>query len=216
MRSQILPSLLLAVAAANLPIHAQSSPLNPAESRMIATVDANAPASIQLLQQLVDINSGTLNLPGVLAIKDILVPRIQALGFQTTWYPMEQLDHRAGDLVATHSCPMGTGKCGKRILAIGHMDTVFEPSSPFQKYSIVPNTNGNVATGPGVNDMKGGLVVLLAALDAMKSSGTLDHTEITIVLSGDEENHGQPVAISRKDMIRAAQAEDDCPKDIPL
>lgn len=208
MRSQILPSLLLAVAAATLPIHAQSSPLTPAEARMTATVDANTPASIQLLQQLVDINSGTLNLPGVLAIKDILIPRIQALGFQTTWHPMEQLDHRAGDLVATHSCPMGAGKCGKRILAIGHMDTVFEPSSPFQKYSIVPNTNGNVATGPGVNDMKGGLVVLLAALDALKSSGTLDHTEITIVLSGDEENHGQPVAISRKDMIEAAQHSD--------
>jgi glutamate carboxypeptidase len=206
MRPHSLTTFLL-VAAAALPIYAQSPP-TPAEARIIAAVDANTPASIQLLEQLVDINSGTLNLPGVIAVKDILVPRIQALGFQTTWHPMEQLDHRAGDLVATHRCPDGPGKCGKRILAIGHMDTVFEPASPFQKYSIVPNADGKVATGPGVNDMKGGLVVLLATLDALKSSGTLDHTEITIVLSGDEENHGQPVAIARKDMIEAAQHSD--------
>ena len=84
----------------------------------------------------------------------------------------------------------GTGKCGKRLLLIGHMDTVFELSSSFQQYSIVPGTNGNVATGPGVNDMKGGLVVMLTALKAMKAAGALDSAEITIVLSGDEERHG--------------------------
>jgi len=207
MRPQILPTLLLAAAAAALAIHAQSAPA-PAEARMIAAVDAETPASIALLEQLVNINSGTMNIPGVLAVKDIVAPRIQALGFNVAWHPMQQLDDRAGDLVATHPCPDGPGKCGKRILAIGHMDTVFELSSPFQKYSIVPNTDGKIATGPGTNDMKGGLVVLLTALDAMKSAGTLDHTEITIVLSGDEENHGNPLSISRKDMIEAAQHSD--------
>ena len=207
MRPQILPTLLLAAAAAALAIHAQSAPA-PAEARMIAAVDAETPASIALLEQLVNINSGTMNIPGVLAVKDIVAPRIQALGFNVAWHPMQQLDDRAGDLVATHPCPDGPGKCGKRILAIGHMDTVFELSSPFQKSSIVPNTDGKIATGPGTNDMKGGLVVLLTALDAMKSAGTLDHTEITIVLSGDEENHGNPLSISRKDMIEAAQHSD--------
>jgi glutamate carboxypeptidase len=175
---------------------------------MIAAVDAETPASITLLEQLVDINSGTLNLPGVLAVKDIVEPRIKALGFTTTWHPMEQLDKRAGDLVATHPCPDGPGHCGKRILAIGHMDTVFELSSPFQKYSIVPGSDGKVATGPGTNDMKGGLVVLLTALDAMKAAGTLDHSEITIVLSGDGESHGNPIAVSRKDMVEAAHHSD--------
>jgi glutamate carboxypeptidase len=175
---------------------------------MIAAVDVETPASIALLERLVNMNSGTLNLPGVIAVKDVLVPRIQALGFSTTWHPMEQLDSRAGDLVATHPCPDGPGKCGKRILAIGHMDTVFELSSPFQKYSIVPGSDGKVATGPGVNDMKGGLVVLLTALDAMKAAGTLSHTEIAIVLSGDEESHGNPVAIARKDMVDAAKHSD--------
>ncbi|HEX3569826.1 MAG TPA: M20/M25/M40 family metallo-hydrolase [Acidobacteriaceae bacterium] len=203
------PTALLCLAAAALLSHnapAQSPP-DPTEARIIAAVDATNSSSIALLQQIVDINSGTMNIPGVLAVRDILVPRIQALGFQTTWHPMDQL-HRAGDLVAVHPCPAGTGHCGKRILAIGHMDTVFELASPFQKYSIVPGTNGNVATGPGVNDMKGGLVVLLSALDALRQAGALDHTEITIVLSGDEEAHGFPTAISRKDMIEAGQHTD--------
>jgi len=204
MRPHLLLPFLLA--AACIPAAAQAP--DPTEARMIHAIDAETPASIALLEQLVNINSGTMNIPGVLAVKDIVEPKIKALGFTTTWHPMEQLDHRAGDLVATHPCPAGPGKCGKRILAIGHLDTVFELSSPFQKYSIVPNTKGNTATGPGTNDMKGGLVVLLTALQAMQSSGTLAHTEITIVLSGDEENHGIPVSISRKDMIEAAKHSD--------
>jgi glutamate carboxypeptidase len=187
--------------------HAPAQSPDPVEARMLQAIDAGNGASIALLEQIVNINSGTMNIPGVLAVRDVLVPRIQALGFQTTWHPMDEV-HRAGDLVAIHPCPAGTGHCGKRILAIGHMDTVFELASPFQKYSIVPGTNGNVATGPGVNDMKGGLVVLLSALDALKQAGALDHTEITIVLSGDEEAHGSPASISRKDMIEAAQHAD--------
>jgi glutamate carboxypeptidase len=201
----LLPLLLACVVSAN------AQPPTPVEAALVRAVDAGTPASIALLEQLVNINSGTLNLPGVLAVKDILVPRIEALGFKTQWFPMAEIDQRAGDLVATHPCPAGPGKCGKRILAIGHLDTVFELASPFQKYSIVPDTGGNagpVATGPGVNDMKGGLVVLLAALDAMKTAGTLGQAEVTIVLSGDEERHGTPVSVSRRDMIEAAKHSD--------
>ena len=187
---------------------AQSSTMSPAESAMVKAVDAETPAAIGLMEKLVNINSGTMNLAGVVAVKDVVAPQIEALGFKVQWNPMESLDGRAGDLVAEHACPAGTGKCGKRILLIGHMDTVFEPSSSFQKYSIVPGTNGNVATGPGVNDMKGGLVVMLTALKAMRSAGTLDNAEIRIVLSGDEERHGEPLNISRKDMIDAAKRSD--------
>jgi glutamate carboxypeptidase len=186
----------------------QSSTLPAVESAMVKAVDAQTPAAVTLLEQLVNINSGTMNLPGVVQVKDVIAPQIEALGFKVQWMPMQSLDGRAGDLVAEHVCPAGTGKCGKRILLIGHMDTVFEPSSSFQKFSIVPGTNGNVATGPGVNDMKGGLVVMLTALQAMKAAGTLDHTEIRIVLSGDEERHGEPLSISRKDMIDAAKRSD--------
>jgi glutamate carboxypeptidase len=189
---------------------AQSSPptMAPVESAMVKAVDAETPAAIGLLEKLVNINSGTMNLAGVVAVKDVVAPQIEVLGFKVQWTPMESLDGRAGDLVAEHVCAAGAAKCGKRLLLIGHMDTVFEPSSSFQRYSIVPGTNGNVATGPGVNDMKGGLVVMLTALKAMKAAGTLDNAEIRIVLSGDEEKHGTPASVSRKDMIDAAKRSD--------
>ena len=187
---------------------AQTATIAPVEGAMVKAVDAETPAATALLEKLVNINSGTMNLAGVVAVKDVLVPRIEALGFKVRWEPMESLDGRAGDLVAEHACPAGTRKCGKRILLIGHMDTVFEPNSSFQRYSIVPGTNGNVATGPGVNDMKGGLVVMLTALQAMKAAGVLENAEIRIVLSGDEEHHGVPVSVSRRDMIDAAKQSD--------
>jgi glutamate carboxypeptidase len=187
---------------------AQNSKMAPIESAMVKAVDARTPAANELLVKIVNINSGTMNLAGVIAVKDVIAPQIEALGFKVQWMPMQNLDGRAGDLVAEHPCPAGTGKCGKRILLIGHMDTVFEPSSSFQRFSIVPGTNSNVATGPGVNDMKGGLVVMLTALEAMKAAGALDKAEITIVLSGDEERHGLPVSVSRKDMIDAAKKSD--------
>lgn len=200
--------LLIGAALAGHSLVAQSPAPDATEVKLIQAIDADTPASITLLEQLVNINSGTMNLPGVVAVKDAIQPRLEALGFKVVWRPMADVDHRAGDLMATHPCPRGSGKCGKRMLLIGHMDTVFEPSSSFQKYSIVPDTSGNVATGPGVNDMKGGLVVMLLALDAMKSSGALENAEIRIVLSGDEERHGIPAEVSRKDMIDAAKQSD--------
>jgi glutamate carboxypeptidase len=187
---------------------AQSVAPDAAETAMVRAVDAESPAAVALLERIVNINSGTMNLPGVIAVKNVVAPQIEALGFKVRWVPMEAFDKRAGDLVAEHPCPAGSGKCGKRILLIGHMDTVFELSSSFQKYAIVPGTDGKIATGPGVNDMKGGLVVMLSALKAMKAAGTLDKAEITIVLSGDEEHHGEPTSISRKDMIDAAKHSD--------
>jgi glutamate carboxypeptidase len=153
-----------------------------------------------------------MNLTGVVAVKDVIAPQIEALGFKVRWNPMEAFDKRAGDLVAEHPCPTATGKCGKRILLIGHMDTVFEPTSTFQKYTLVPNIAGNpdgkIATGPGVADMKGGLVVMLAALRAMHEAGVLDHSEIRIVLSGDEERVGDPMTLARRDLVEAAKQSD--------
>jgi glutamate carboxypeptidase len=178
------------------------------EAAMVKDVDAETPAGVALLEKIVNVNSGTMNLAGVVRVKDVIEPELSALGFKTRWVPMDQLDGRAGDLVAEHPCPQGAGKCGKRILLIGHMDTVFELTSKFQKYDIVPGTNGRVATGPGTADMKGGLVVMLMTLGAMKSAGVLDHSEITIVLSGDEERHGSPTSISRRDMVHAAKHSD--------
>lgn len=175
---------------------------------MAQTIDAHLAEDLQLLEQIVNINSGTMHLSGVEAVKDVLAPKLEALGFHVRWVSMQSETGRAGDLVAEHPCPDGQGHCGKRMLLIGHMDTVFEPSSSFQKYAVVPATDGKVATGPGVADMKGGLVIMLASLRAMQEAGALNHAEIRIVLSGDEERTGEPFEVARRDMIEAAKHSD--------
>ena len=182
--------------------------LTPTEQRMVGNIDAHGAADRALLEKLVDINSGTMHLAGVVAVKDVLAPQFQGLGFRVRWVPMDTLTGRAGDLVAEHPCPEGEGRCGKRLLLIGHMDTVFEPSSPFQRYAMVPNSGGKIATGPGVADMKGGLVVMLAALRALDAAGVLRHAEVRVVLSGDEERFGTPVEMARRDLIDAAKKSD--------
>jgi glutamate carboxypeptidase len=198
-------TLLLALFSAALSLHAISQSgqlLSPEEKAMVSNIDANEQASNNLLQQLVDINSGTHNLEGVREVGKIMTAQLSDLGFNVKWIPMDSVQ-RAGVLVAEHPCPQA-GKCGKRMLLIGHMDTVFEKSSPFQTYSV----KGNIGTGPGVNDMKGGLVDMIFALQALRAAGVLKNAEITIVLSGDEEAHGEPASISRRDMIAAAHHSD--------
>jgi glutamate carboxypeptidase len=201
-------SLLLAATISAAAQNPAAPPLSATEAQIVHTIDARNEADLALLQQLVDINSGTMHLAGVEAVKDILVPKFESLGFKVRWVPMQSQTNRAGDLVAEHPCPAGTGQCGKKMLLIGHMDTVFEPTSSFQKYTIVPNTDGKIATGPGIADMKGGLVVMLAALRAMKEAGVLDHSEIRVVLSGDEERVGDPMTVARHDLVEAAKQSD--------
>jgi glutamate carboxypeptidase len=206
MRSGILELMLVATCAA---VAAQDgASLTGTETKMVRAIDAHADEDLVLLQKLVVINSGTMHPEGVVAVKDVLAPRFEALGFKVRWVPMQAETGRAGDLVAEHLCPGGEGKCGKKLLLIGHMDTVFEPSSTFQKYALVANSDGKVATGPGVADMKGGLVVMLAALQAMEEAGVLAHCEIRVVLSGDEERVGAPIEAARRDLIAAAKRSD--------
>jgi glutamate carboxypeptidase len=104
---------------------------------------------------------------------------------------------RAGHLVATHR---GNGR-GKRILLIGHLDTVFEPTSTFQSY----RREGNRAIGPGTGDDKGGDVVIIQALRAMQAAGTLRDADIMVVMTGDEERTGAPLDAARRDLIAAGE-----------
>ena len=174
--------------------------LDPREKTMVAAVDAGAERDVRLLETLVNVNSGTMNLPGVEKVGQMLRPEFEGLGFAVRWVPMAKVG-RAGHLIAEHKG--GTGRT-KRLLLIGHLDTVFEPDSKFQRFV----RRGNEAEGPGVADMKGGIVVILAALRAMKAAGTLDGADITVVLTGDEEKAGLPQSVSRADLIAAAGRSD--------
>ena len=176
-----------------------ASATTPTEQRIVAVADAEQLRNIALLQQLVEHNSGTFNLPGVKAVADLLQPEFAALGFTVTWKPMAQVG-RAGHLLASHR---GNGK-GKRLLLIGHLDTVFESDNPFTGFRI----DGGRAIGPGVGDDKGGVVVMLAALRALHAAGALENADIDVVLTGDEEDVGTPVTIARADLIAAGKRAD--------
>src|SRR5689334_13537027 len=173
--------------------------LSATEQRIVTAATDETPRAIQMLETLVNVNSGTMNLEGVTRVGEMMRAELEPLGFTVRWVPMAAV-HRAGHLVAEHK---GNGR-GKRVLLIGHMDTVFEKDSPFQKYE----RHGDKAIGPGVNDMKDGLAIMVSALRAMKIAGTLKDATVTIVLSGDEENPGKPVSTSRADMIAAAEHSD--------
>lgn len=198
----IMRSAFVLFLSAALVITASAQSLSPTDKAIVAYIDANEKASNALLEKLVDINSGTHNLEGVRAVGKVLMPQLEELGFKVQWVSMDEV-HRAGTLVAEHPCPE-PGKCGKRMLLIGHMDTVFDKDSSFQSYTV----SGHIGTGPGVNDMKGGLVNMLYALKALQAVGVLSQMEITIVLSGDEEEHGEPVEIARWEMLAAAKHSD--------
>jgi len=170
--------------------------LTPAERRMVEIVDREEERSVALLERLVNRNSGTLNLEGVEAVGEMMAAELEPLGFDVRWIDMRAAG-RAGHVVATHR---GDGR-GTRILLIGHLDTVFEPDSPFQAFS----RQGDRAVGPGVGDMKGGLVIIVAALRAMHAAGTLRSADIMVVLTGDEERPGTPLELARRDLVEAGR-----------
>jgi len=172
--------------------------LSKQEANIVHSVDEEAPAAVALLEKIVNMNSGTFNPAGVLEVGKVLEQEFQALGFTTRWVPMDSVN-RAPSLVAERR-----GSRGERVLLIGHMDTVFEPSSPFQKFV----RTGNIAIGPGTSDMKGGIVVILSALKALRSAGALDGARISVFITGDEESPGQPTEISRKEFIEAGKNSD--------
>jgi len=165
------------------------------ERSIVTAVDAGNPAALALLEKVVNINSGTHNFAGVRAVADLFRREFDALGFRTTWVDGAAFK-RAGHLVADHP---GTGP---RIVLVGHLDTVFEPDSPFQRFARI---DAKTATGPGIIDMKGGDVIIIAALKALKAAGALDGMNVVVVMTGDEEDSGEPQDAARAALVDAAK-----------
>jgi len=176
--------------------HAQ---LSETEQRIVAAVQQRTPAALGLLEKSVRINSGTLNPEGVRAVGEIYRAELDALGFKTRWIDMPPAMKRAGHLVATHEAGPG-----KRVLLLGHLDTVFE------KGSSVPlwERQSDRVRGQGVNDMKGGDVIMIEAVRALKSVGALDHANVEIMFTGDEERAGMPLQTARADMVNMGKRAD--------
>ncbi|QYJ06235.1 M20/M25/M40 family metallo-hydrolase [Qipengyuania flava] len=186
------PALLCAAAFAS-PVAAQ---LSAPEQAIVETVESRFERDVALLETITLVNSGTHNHAGVKAVAELLVPEFEALGMTTEWID-QSANGRAGHLFARTSGTPGT----TRILLIGHIDTVFEPDSPFTGFV----RDGDTAVGPGVVDNKGGIIVILAALRAMKEAGTLDDANIVVALTGDEEHAGEPLDAAREHLIEAGK-----------
>jgi len=184
------------VAALAFSLSAPAAELSSSEQRMISSVDAEQERTIDMLAKWVNQNSGSLNSPGVVEVGKMLRSELEPLGFKVEWVDMKAAG-RAGHIVARHR---GNGR-GKRMLLIGHLDTVFEPDSPFQKWE----RKDNRGFGPGSGDDKGGMAVMIASLRAMKAAGTLKPADITVVLTGDEEDAGDPIEVTRGPLIEAGK-----------
>lgn len=180
----------------------QSDPeptLSDVERELHQIVQANNADAVEFLERVVNINSGTLNSEGVREVGAVFSAALDEIGLTTDWIGFPPEIERGGHLFATHE-----GSRGKKLLMIGHLDTVFEKDSPFQ----TAHTVGDTLYGPGASDMKGGDVVIVYALKALQQAGLLDNMTVTVALIGDEERPGGEISIVRGDLIAAAERSD--------
>ena len=185
----------MVVVATLLLAGAVQADFNADEQRMIEWIDAHVEEAIDLVAETVNIGSGTMNHDGVREVGRVMRREFDELGLDTEWIDMPPEVNRAGHLFARND-----GR-GKKFLLIGHLDTVFEADDAFQSFA----REGDIARGPGVEDMKGGNVVIVYALKALDEVGMLENLAIVVAYTGDEEKSGQPLSVSRKHLIDAGQ-----------
>ncbi|MEI8141478.1 MAG: M20/M25/M40 family metallo-hydrolase [Chitinophagia bacterium] len=213
--SFILLSILIAMTSiaqkVKTPAANAAQGLTKEEQQVMAWIDAHMPQAIEMLKASVNINSGTLNIDGVKKVGALFAKEFEKAGFATEWVAMPDSIKRAGHLVASRrpgagaSSNSSSSKKGKRLFLIGHLDTVFEPDMPANPFTML---NDSTATGQGVNDMKGGDVVVIMALQALEQAGLLKNTDITAYFTGDEEHAGYPREVTRGDFINRAKQAD--------
>jgi len=190
MRS-ILPTIALASFALGGGAATTAGELSAVERQIAQHAAASSGPALELLERTVNINSGTLNFAGVREVGAIMSAEFEALGFSSRWIDGAEFE-RAGHLVAEHPGD------SPHVLLIGHLDTVFEPDSPFQRFERLDR---EAARGPGTTDMKGGNVVMLFALKALQAAGVLDGMHLTVVMTGDEEKSGRPLSAARRVLL---------------
>jgi glutamate carboxypeptidase len=140
---------------------------------------------VGLLERLTNLECGTEMTDGVAEAGRLVADVLRELGFAVT-----EVD--GGDF-APHLVAE-RGPDGRPIVLGGHLDTTYTDYAPLPRFHL----DGPRAVGPGVSDMKGGIVVLLAALDGLARAGLLGRTPLAILLNSDEER-GAP---SSRDLFR--------------
>lgn len=137
-----------------------------------------------------EINSYSTSLPGLAALSKALKEDFACLegDLQVIPLPPRQIVDNRGNIA--HN-PLGSALSFKKrpqapiqIFLAGHMDTVFPPESPFQNVEEISPT---VWQGPGVADMKGGLAIMLIALEALERAPFAEKIGWEILINPDEE-----------------------------
>jgi len=192
---QLATLALVAILLGSQSFAAFAQTLSPYEKRIVDYIDQHNGEAVSFLESIVNIESPTEDQAGVKSVGMIFKKEFESLGMTTKWIDMPPEMKRAGNLLAETS-----GKSGKRILLLGHIDTVLRG----ERFRL----DGKRAYGTGINDMKGGDVVILQALKALDAVGALKDRRIIVMLTGDEESSGKPMSISRGDMVEAAKRSD--------
>mgnify|MGYP000226778793 FL=1 len=191
MRYHLAPTILLLL----LSLSTRAGALSDDEQAISDWVDQHQEQAIALLEETVNIGSGTMNHEGVRAVGDVMARELSALNLDVRWIDMPESVNRAGHLFAKKD------GAGAKLLLIGHLDTVFEADDEFQAFNRI----GNTAEGPGISDMKSGNAVIIYALKALAHIHALKNMAITVAYTGDEEKPGRPLNIARKDLLEAGQ-----------
>jgi len=196
MKTRSLLSTTLVAATLFMSVNVLADELDDTEQRMSDWIDANLPDAISLLEETVNIGSGTMNHEGVRKVGGVMRRELDSVGLDTEWIELPEEVNRAGHLFGR----LENG-VGPKLLLIGHLDTVFEADDEFQAFV----RDGNLARGPGIEDMKSGNVVIVYALKALKEVGALNDFSVVVAYTGDEEKSGSPLSVSRKDLIEAGK-----------
>lgn len=141
---------------------------------VLSFIERHEKEQLDFLIKLCNQNSYSFNREGVNSVGEMIVNHLNGI------LPVHQIEkfEKVGD-----SHIFSTGDFEKSIYLAGHMDTVFPKTHAFQMCSI----KGDILNGPGTGDMKGGLVVIIYALKALKKTGILDDLQLTVIFNSDEE-----------------------------
>jgi len=159
------------------------------EKALVAEIESRRGALLEDLRLHVGIPTGGFNEEGIERTRGILVGRLEALGARTTHIdgdpkPEWLLGGGAGAYIPrTSVCERLNGAESGRVLIAGHMDTVHDPEGDFRELTV--SDDGKTALGPGCVDMKGGLVIAVAALEALDACGVKANWSFS--LNADEE-----------------------------
>jgi glutamate carboxypeptidase len=169
--------------------------LSPEEQKIADWAKGQRENFVRDLAATVAIDSATESLAGVRQLGELHAAQLRELGFAARFAALPPETQRAGHLIAERA-----GTRGKRLLLIGHLDTVL-PGAPGR-------LDGDKFHGSGAADMKGGNLIVIYALRALHAAGALEGTQINLIFTGDEEAAGDPIEVSRRDLHELATRSD--------